>query len=226
MKATKKWIMPTVFVLCASIAAAQDVEQQPVNAPVPVRKWTFAFQPAYIFQTAVRIDVERRFKTTPGWLQMGATIYPFTYREAPKEWGWKFGWIFGDPYSSMWGYGLNVNYKYFIHRLLYVAGGPAYHYFDVKYFGDQWINFTEDGLTYHKNKYGLNGQQIHRLGVNAYFGYQRISRRSSLFDAYIGIGYRYGIHRHNHLKAFDSSRLSLGSSGFRFLIGVRLGVGM
>ncbi|MDR0714487.1 MAG: hypothetical protein LBF89_09565 [Bacteroidales bacterium] len=217
----KKWTILTAVSLLAGIASAQDVVQQP-----RINRLTFAVQPLPIFLWGVRTDMEVRIGNTRSWLQMGATIYPFTYREEAERDVWEYGIVSGDEYHSMWGGGLNINYKYFIHRLLYVAGGPSYQYSNVKYWGNYWTDFTEDGLTYHERKYDLARQQIHRLGAGVYFGHQRITRHSFLFDVYVGLGYHYGIPRYKDMRAFDSTQFSFGYRGVVFLAGIRLGGGI
>jgi hypothetical protein len=203
------------------IATAQTFE---VSAPL--RKLTFAVQPMQLLNYAFRSDVEVRLGNTRSWVQFGATGYPFTYSGDVTD---EFGWLRGDEYQSMWGYGLDLNYKYFFtgREKLYVAGGPSYHYFNVKYLANAWSSFEEDGLEYHEYKYDIiHRQQIHRLGANVTFGYQKITRHAFLFNVFSGLGYRYGIVAHKNQRAFDANSLSFGHKGLVFLLGVRFGVGL
>ncbi|MDR1673560.1 MAG: hypothetical protein LBS09_08915 [Bacteroidales bacterium] len=188
-----------------------------------IARYVITFQPTELLLGRVRLDGSVRLPNTRGWLQLGLTAYPFAYQ--PDKDHNNFGWVIDDRYASMWGYGIDVNYRYFAGKLLYLAGGLSYHYADVSYAAAEWNTFTEDGLEYHERPYGIYRQHLHKPGVNIVFGYQKITRHAFVTDIYVGAGYRYGLQKYPKYRQFNSSPPSFGYKGLTFLFGFRIGFG-
>ena len=200
------------------------------------KKYTFATQPMQLFNWGLRFDFEKRLGDGPGWLQFGPAVYysleedynsPYGYYDANRYYyDEEFG-FFREPYSKMRGGGLDVNYKRFINpaRSFYLAAGLSYTYFNIKYWGMAWTDYTEDGLEYHEYKPDYLTQHINRLGVNTYFGYQIPTRKAFLFDMFVGMAYRHSISNKNK-QSFDNYMISYGYTGFVFLTGIRIGFGI
>jgi hypothetical protein len=180
-------------------------------------RFTIAIQPTQLItHQNFRFDSELRLGKSRNWLQLGIN-FPFDSEV-----------IWEDNYYS-WGtsmkdaFGLNFNYKYFPSRYFYVAGGPSWRFYDIKYHGYQWFKFKEDGLEYHEYRDGAFNQKINNVGLNAMCGFQKISRHGFLFDTYLGAGYQKAFYSDPDLRKFDSTAYSRGYSGWVFLIGIRIG---
>ena len=202
------------------------------------KKFTLAFQPMQWFNWGWRFDLEMRLGDGPGWIQVGPTIYSKTregnycYYGNDYETNFFDYWGFGEPFSKLTGSGLDVNYKRFVDpkRALYIAGGVSYNLFNLEYYGSRvlWRDYVEDGMLYHTYTYTtpkMDTQSINRLGVNYYIGYQVPSRWMFLFDAFIGVSYRYSI-LDKEKPQFNKSTFSYGYNGFVLMTGVRFGIGI
>jgi hypothetical protein len=184
------------------------------------KKYTFAIQPFQAFNGAWRSDFEMRLGDGPGWLQYGLSLYSADENsEILRE--------LRESASKLRGAGLEVNYKRFLdsRRSLYFAGGLSYTHFKIDYWGYSWVNYVEDGLQYHTQSSGYYTQQIDRLGINAFFGYQIPARGAFLFDAYTGLAQRYSFSDKNK-PSFNDTMFSYGYTGPVFLLGIRVGFGV
>ncbi|MDR2287120.1 MAG: hypothetical protein LBE04_06565 [Prevotellaceae bacterium] len=189
--------------------------------PHQKKKITIATQPFYSYVNAVRLDVEKRIKDTPAWVQLGVSGHFLADKNNEKNWI-----IFpGDEISYLRGAGMELNYKYFFNKQesLYFSGGGSYSHYNIKYFDTYWHSYTIDNLVYHTKQRGKIGQKINKLGINAYFGYQ-IPKPTFLFDIFVGLGYRHSIRSNDKAEPFNDATISLGYTGVVFITGVRFGV--
>ncbi len=202
------------------------------------KKYTVAFQPLQLFSWSLRYDFEIRLGEGHGWLQFGPAVYYSLEEESNHPHYYYSGgdyyytdyWSYGnlrEPYSKMRGGGLDVNYKRFVNpaRSFYVAAGLSYTHFCIKYWGQYWSHYTENGLEYHEYGLDFQDQYINRIGVNTYFGYQIPTRGAFLFDMFIGLAYRHSISDKDK-PAFDENMISYGYTGVAFTTGVRVGFGI
>jgi len=223
---------------------AQAQEQAELPFPIYLRtqkRFTAAIRPFELYNYGLGLDFEMRLKGGPGWLQFSNTFYyvslegdnPGYFYDGNRYYDYHllFSNRIREPFSKLKGVGLNVNYKRFLDpkRGFYAAAGLAYHYFDIKYYGGRgvWNDYMEDGLQFHEYTYtlGFNNQYIHRGSINHYIGYQIPSRFMFLFDSYIGVSYRYAISDETKVP-FNETSLSYGFSGFVFMTGIRIGIGI
>ncbi len=230
---------------CLAVADAQMQNGNDANDPPATRlyskhqkKYTFAIQPMQMFNWSLRLDFEIRLGDGLGWLQFGPAIYgsPNESTNYPKYYYDEYGdyhypdvWFhlnLREPYSHMKGAGLDINYKRFVNpaRSFYFAAGLSYTYFKIKYWGREWYDYIEDDLEYREYRLDYQDQQINRIGVNTYFGYQIPTRKAFLFDMFWGIAYRYSFYEKEN-PIFNEYMISYGRRGLVFLTGVRIGVG-
>ena len=232
----KKYLLLTVAWFFASQAFAQDTSGEPYS--LSQNRYTFAIQPLQWFNYGLRFDFEMRLGDGPGWLQFGPAVYfnsdedkddPSYYYEG-NDYHYFSRWYYGgmrEPYSKMRGSGLDVNYKWFINsdRSFYLASGLSYAHFNIEYWGRGWESYFEDGLQYHAYVLDYRTQNINRLGINMFFGYQAPAQDSFLFDVFWGLAYRHSFSDKNK-PSFSESMLSYGYAGTVFLVGVRIGFGI
>ena len=220
----------TTTLLCTSTILAQNErEDRKIEEQKTI---TFAFQPLQLFNAGgLHIDIEKRLGNSPSWLQLGITGYPFflgSFDEDSSYEGYLYTdrwYLWGHDFSYMGGINVNLNFKHFFNKAqsFYLAGGISYGYFNIKYWGNEWYSFQENGLEYHSIRYTKQQQEINKLGINTYFGYQIPNRSAFLFDMFVGLGYRYGIYNEDRCE-FDESILAPGYRGVTFLTGVRIGL--
>jgi hypothetical protein len=179
---------------------------------------TFAFQPTQMLLTQTfRTDAEIRLGKSRGWLQLGVNV-PFTTDVIWDD----------DDYDnpSIKGVGLDLNYKYFLSRYFYVAGGLSWNYYNISYDDWGWFKFKEDGVEYQEYKRSSFDQTINRFGFNTLCGFQKISRHGFLCDVYMGLTPQKGFFSHPDSRKFDSSIYSRGYTGCVFMFGIRIGSGV
>lgn len=208
---------------------AQEGEKK---LPHMQKNYTIAIQPMHIFNTGMRFDFEKRIKNTSSWIQISPSFYWLPELNSKYDYGnndWYYTYtdhwtvISGEEIQSLAGAGIELNYKRFFNKkeTFYYAAGLSYTYYGVDYKGEYWNTYTEDGLEYHYAEYKDLTQNINKLGLNTYIGYQ-LPTPVFLFDVFAGLGYRHSI-RDKSLYAFDDHMLSYGYSGVVFMMGIRLG---
>lgn len=212
-------VILAILILPAQIQAQYETVAE--KLPHQQKKITVATQPFYFFVNAVRLDVEKRIKDTPTWMQLGVSGHFLADKNNRENWV-----IFpGDELCYLRGVGMELSCKYFFNKQesLYFSGGGSYAHHNIKYFDNYWHSYTIDNLEYHTRERGKIGQKINKLGINAYFGYQ-IPKPTFLFDMFVGLGYRYSIRSNDKAKLFNDTTISLGYTGVVFITGVRFGV--
>ena len=198
------------------------------------KKFTFAIQPLQLLNSSLRYDFEFRLGNGPGWLQMGPAFYfvsdnnnaNYQY-DAPYYHRNRVGLQWDESYSEAKGMGIDLNYKHFLdaRRSFYMAAGLSYARFNIKYWGQVWEDYIEDGLKYHTFVDGRHTQQIDRFGVNHFIGFQIPSQSAFHFDVFGGYAVRFSSSDENK-PAFDSYMFSYGYTGFVLTMGIRIGFGV
>jgi hypothetical protein len=215
-------IITTLLVLFAvSTLSAQNQQIKVEKRPHQTKKYTVAAHPLYTFDNGIRVDFEVRIKDTPAWIQIGTAGHWLTGSEN----GYNNGLIFsGNDINWLRGARLDLNYKRFFNRkeTLYFAGGCTYIRYNAKYYDEYWDSYIENKLEYQVQRQGTLKQNIDKVGVSAYFGYQ-IPRSTFLCDMFVGLGYRYSFRSNDKAKLFNDNMLSIGYKGVVFITGVRLG---
>jgi hypothetical protein len=204
------------------LSAQAEKKPAPAKLPHQEKRYTVAIQPLYLYNNGMRLDFEKRIKDMPAWIQ----ISPLIYRVPKTDSDYNQWLLFSDEeVGSLWGGGLEVNYKYFFNKQesFYVAGGVSYIYHGIKYYDTRLHPFTEDGLIYQSYERSLCKQQINKWGANAYIGYQ-LPTRSFLFDMYFGFGYRHSVESDKQPNRFNNNMFSPGYSGTIVTTGFRIGV--
>ncbi len=236
----KKHVYLSLLAICIAAGANAQSQEEVSSSDLYLRhqkKYTIAIQPVQLFNWGLRFDFEVRLGDGPGWLQFGPTGYysiyggskdnPDYYYSGDKYYyEWDYHLDIREPLTQLKGGGLDINYKRFVNpqRSFYVAGGLSYAKFDIEYWGREWYDYVEDGLDYHEYRLCYHDQNIDRIGINTYFGYQFPKRRAFLLDMFIGVAYRYSFYNKSGYE-FDETMISYGRRGLVFLTGVRIGFG-
>jgi hypothetical protein len=218
-----KKVLTGLFVMLATLSLTAQSQNITVAEKLPhlEKRYTIAAHPLYIFNNGMRLDFEKRIRNTPSWIQCGIAGYWLSEGEQDYNYGVL---ISGDELNELRGVGLELNYKHFVDKkeTLYFAGGCSYSHYGIEYVDAFWRTYTEDGQTFWTKERGHLSQNINKLGINTYFGYQS-PRPTFLADMFIGIGYRYSFYSNSMAHPFNDRMLSLGYRGLVFITGVRLG---
>ena len=226
-----------LFLLLAWVASMHVYAQDPasVTEDKPYmqtqKKFTFAIQPMQLFNSSLRYDFEFHLGKGPGWLQLGPAFYYVPDNNQNnryyEHYGNRFGFQWSESYSEAKGMGIDVNYKHFLdtRRSFYMAAGLSYARFNIKFLGQVWEDYIEDGLKYSTYKDGQHAQQIDRWGVNHFIGFQIPAQSAFLFDVFGGYAIRFSSSDENK-PAFDSYMFSYGYTGFVLTMGIRIGFGV
>jgi hypothetical protein len=222
MKMKNKILFAVFAVMSLSAGMAQNGYPVEDRYPHLKKNYTIATHPFYFFNGGVRFDLEKRIANTPAWVQIGVTGHLLS-RETRHYNHWYL--ISGDEMNYLLGGGLDLNYKRFVNRKesFYFAGGCSYSYYNIEHAGKSLRSYEEDGLLYYTYDYGNIKQNINKLGLSAFIGYQS-PKPTFLFDMFAGIGYRYSFRKHQHAGLFNSGMLSLGYRGLVFVAGIRFGI--
>ncbi|MCL1974120.1 MAG: hypothetical protein FWG54_04800 [Bacteroidetes bacterium] len=221
------WVVVCFFAAQGNAQARYDWSQ---------KKYTVAIQPMQLlFKNSLRLDFEVRIADGPGWLQFGPAAY---YAKGEEDYfclgnrayrdGYRDLFYFSEPFTSLLGGGLDINYKWFFDakRSLYLLSGLSFTHFDIKYWGSVWSDYIEDGLQY--SGYlpaDFNHQHVNRPGANFLFGFQVPSRHLFLFDMFGGFSYRYSV-ADKGKPSYNEEVFSYGYTGWVFVTGVRFGIGI
>ncbi|MDR0726336.1 MAG: hypothetical protein LBF59_10080 [Prevotellaceae bacterium] len=217
-----KIIFAIIAVMTLSTGAAQNGYSLEERYPHLKKNYTIAVHPFYLFNGGMRLDLEKRIKHTPAWVQIGLIGHMLS-----RETGYYNHWalISGDEVNYLLGGGLDLNYKRFLNKKesFYFAGGCSYSHYNIEHTGKSLRSYTEDGLKYYTYDYGNLKKKIDKLGLSAFIGYQS-PRPTFLFDIFAGIGYRHSFRKDNDTESFNNSMVALGYKGTVFVAGIRFGV--
>lgn len=220
----KKLLTVLFAVTMFSALTAQNKFSPEERYPHLQKNYTVAIHPLYLYNAGLRLDVEKRIKNTPAWLQIGATGHFLSHKNN------KFNYwaLLGGSVNYLAGGGLDLNYKRFFNKKesFYFFGGCSYSHYSIEYFDRYLYSYPdpENNLVhYYKYKYGNLEQKINKLGLNICVGYQS-PQPTFLFDVFAGLGYRHSSKKNNEIKLFDDYMLAFGYSGVVFITGVRFGV--
>jgi hypothetical protein len=220
-------------ILCAAIMAVTSISAQVPDSnlinrfPHMRKQYTIAIQPLYLYNLGWRLDFEQRIPDSPAWIQIGAAVNSMprtTLNGVPRN---DNEWVLinGDELSRLIGGGLYLNYKYFFDRkeTWYWSGGCSYSHYNIEYFDKYMRSYTEDDLVYYTYDDKKFKQNINKIGLSTYIGYQS-PRPTFLFDIYMGAGYKHSFYSDPDGRRFNQGMIGLGYRGFVFITGVRFGV--
>ncbi|MDR3095242.1 MAG: hypothetical protein LBU62_11480 [Bacteroidales bacterium] len=227
-------IIPFVCLLTVHLSAQNQGMEDGTNEVKEVR-WRFdkdknlhgnfalTFQPSrLITHQDFHIGYELRLKKSRSWLQWGLSV-PFSINVIWEGKEDKEDNIYTDDILLQYSIGLNFNYKYFFHRYLYVASGPSWHYYNIHRDYSGWFDFEEDGIKYTEYGNRKSIQKINNFGWNVTCGFQRISRKGFLMDAYVGVAAQKAVYSEPDSYKYNSTMYSRGYTGCVFLIGFKIG---
>ena len=212
----KNVILTAIFCFAFLQSYAQNESDNVTTTP----DWQFGIgiMPQYAIISGMRLDFEIKLKQNQ-YLTLAPQMY---YNENYT--------LFHPESTDMRGIGLNTNYRYIFAQTEkpdgpYVGMGLVYKYYDVKYWGSEWVDYVELGNTYSEQVNHEVNQKFNQFGYDLLIGYQGIVDRF-FFDLYIGWGFR--------LSDFDKDKtdddfwgetvFDPGYSGFLPTIGFRVGL--
>ena len=220
----KKILVLLVAICFTATINAQQIAEEPAPI-VPQKRFAVSAHPMWWLNNAFRFDFEFRLRQTPAWLQISPTIHALSPEYDNNYYDGNYTIFSGDGIRRMSGFGIEVNYKYFINKTeaWYVAGGLSYNYYRLQCKAYSLTSYMEHGLEYHLREYGMVSQKINKIGMNAYIGYRVPRGKHFLTEFFTGLGYRHSFMNNPAAPRFDNSMISPGHTGFVFIVGLKLG---
>lgn len=181
-------------------------------------KFSIGIVPQYAAISGMRLDFDIKLND-----RQYLTLAPQMYYNENYQ-------LFYPDETDMKGVGLNLNYRYIFSKGMrpdgaYLGFGLIYKYYDLTYWGDEWVEYTELGSIYSTLEEMEINKKINQFGYDLLIGYEGTMDRF-FYDLYIGWGFR--------LSDFDESEsdddfwsetiFDPGYSGFLPLIGFRAGI--
>ncbi|MFB6318035.1 hypothetical protein [Saccharicrinis sp. FJH54] len=212
----KTIIISIAFCLAVLPAMAQQKNEN-VNAE-PEWKFSIGLVPQYAIVSGMRIDFDLKLKQNQ-YLTLAPQMY---YNENYT--------LFYPESTDMKGLGMNVNYRYIFSQNEkpegpYIGAGLVYKYFNLQYWGDEWISYMELGNTYSELVNQEVSKKFNQFGYDLLIGYQGTVDRF-FFDMYIGWGFRLSDFDKDKSddKFWSETVFDPGYSGFLPTIGFRAGI--
>lgn len=212
----KKLILSTVILLLMINAFAQE-NNEGVNT-IPVWKFSIGLMPQYAIVSGMRLDFDIKLKE-----RQYVTVAPQMYYDENYS-------MFYPDETDMKGAGINVNYRYIFTKDErpegpYIGLGLVYKYFDISYWGDEWISYSEMDNTFTSLEYAEINKKFNQFGYDLLIGYEGTIDRF-FYDFYVGWGFR--LSDFNKDKSDDDfwgdTVFDPGYSGFLPTIGFRAGL--
>ncbi len=186
--------------------------------------------PQYAFVHGLRIDYERRLKTTDQWIVLAPQIFSDINNNT---------YYFNGDYSayqSMFGMGINVYYKVTVFKSkrinlnsnlprqsLYFSAGPNFQYFSLRNVEEVAHPFVEDGVTYYKFELEEVKKHIYRIGGTIDVGWQ-VALDRFVFDFYLGMTMKYSLDNNGEIiRDSYSNWIDPAYSGILLDGGLKLG---
>lgn len=229
MKSQTALIVLLALLLTASQLVAQT---EPAEKPseLEARDLAISFVPQYLFNAGLRMDIEKRLQKDGHWLLLGPQIYMDMHGDSEDE----VGGIRNDHYNEMVGVGLEVYHKMFVNKEkinpfgAYFSYGATYRFHHIKFDGEDYHEYTEDGLEYVELIITEGTETINRVGINATVGLQTEVSDFMVADFFIGAGLHYSFLNSDITEEREFNRQGIfwdyGYSGTVFVGGLRIGV--
>jgi len=182
--------------------------------------FALSFEPLYIFNNALRIDMER--KITPNeWLGINLTGYYSEYNpDAGRSWKSNSGF---HQIDGLKGLGIGATYKHYFTRISFINLGANYTFFDVRNEGYGYREFRENGLAFYE--YGKMDKHsiFKKVTANITYGIHSTFRRAFFVEPYVGMGLAHGFYDESYQEKYNDTMFGFGYRGPYLLLGVKLG---
>ena len=191
-------------------------EESPKNA--------IAFHPLSITWGGFKFDYCRKIKEKQ-WIVVMPTIYSFQGINS-LDWNWHDDDRFGYYVDGSKGFGLEVNYKYYLNsdETFYLLGGLSNSFFRVEYLGYDYIPFCdEDGLSFYRYGEIRGTENFDKLGASVSFGGNSSLESGIYVDFYLGVGYVHSFYNKNKFHSVDNYAYDFRYRGFYPALGFSIG---
>lgn len=208
----------SALVLLLAMQTISSQNESVIQLNTLERKFAIAFVPQYAIVSGMRLDFD--IKVAPNQY---VTVAPQMYYNS------NYKMYYREP-VDMRGVGVNLNYRYIFNNTVnaegpYLGLGLAYKYYDVSYWGTQWVNYIENGNTFQRQEDATINKYFNQAGYDLLFGYQTNWERLFL-DFYIGWGFRLSDFKSegSNPDKWGETIFDPGYSGFLPTAGFRLGI--
>ena len=195
-----KILRKLVFLVLIGLLLAPTVHAQSSKDSLQQKNNAISLLPQYAMIRGIRLDYERRLASGDLWLLIAPQLYLNTneYYTGYPESIW-------TNYSSLRGIGANLYLKWNFNksekldrisglpsRLLYIAGGPSFQYYEFEGYDEVLVSYEENGMTLYKFEYQEVLSKIQRYGGNVNLGMQ-FAMHPFFVDIYLGFVYKISL---------------------------------
>ena len=181
--------------------------------------------PQFLVLNGIRVDIDKNIKGTNRWIVFSPEIYNGKGEGIIDVASRDF------LLDKVVGAGMGCAFKYVFSKKsnaqgIYLAGGGAYQYFDIKSQGIIWSPESEGSVTL-EQRIGQVHTTINKIGVHSYIGYQSKLTDEFMVDFFVGFGLRLSIDNTDQNGITDLGVFpgDYAYSGTTLVAGIRFGLG-
>lgn len=206
------------IIICVLLLTGLGGKTQAAEPEFP--KYILSTKPLLVFDGEYKVSIEKALKNPKHWVGVGLSAFYLPERDG-KIWDTR-NTIDHNYLRSLEGAGVDLTYKYYIRKYLYIGGDLFYGHYKTGYEDHFLKQFEEDGLTFYEYGYGMVKTKFNKLAGNLYLGIGTPITKKLFIDSYIGIG-RSGNLNTSSKDRFDSI-FGFGYEGFYPVMGARVGM--
>ena len=199
----KRIFRKLVFLILIGFSLAPAVQAQNSKDSILQKNNAISILPQYSLIRGVRLDYERRLGNGDIWLLVAPQLYINNngYYDAYSGYN-ESVWT---SYNDLRGVGANMYLKWnttksekldrvsgLPARLIYIAAGPSYQYYNLVGYNDVPVPYEENGMTFYKFEYQKVESKIHRYGGNFNLGVQ-FAMHPFYVDVYMGFAIKISL---------------------------------
>ncbi|MDR1524194.1 MAG: hypothetical protein LBS79_02910 [Tannerella sp.] len=213
MKQISLYIIYILF-SCAGIFAGR-----PANAQEIRPAYTLSFEPLYLFNSGMRINLEKQIAPR-NWLGINLTGYylPYDTESGHGTFNSEF-----ESIDGLKGIGIGGTYKYYYARKWFMELGAGYTFFDVRNDGYGFRKFREDGLPFYEYVYTEKHSYFRKVTANFSIGLHSTFHRHFYVEPYAGLGLARSFYDKSYGEKYNATIFGIGYRGTYPVLGIRLG---
>jgi hypothetical protein len=231
---TRKLLVLVVLVISSTLCSNRSWSQEQLTN-FRTNKNALSVLPQYVLINGIRLDYERRLGKGDLWLLLAPQYYN---DNTGYQYYYYSYYSSNDPYyryDEMQGVGANLYVKWIVSRserldrisgkparLLYLAAGPTFQYYQVTSFDEVPVAYEENGTTYYRFEIQEGKHVLNRYGGNVNMGIQ-FAMDPFFVDLYWGFGYKIGFDG-NGERASSGLMIEPFYTGETFDAGFKFGV--
>jgi hypothetical protein len=208
----------SLYIICILLSCAGIFSGQTANAQEKYPAYTLSFEPLYLFNSAMRINLEKQI-TPRNWLGINLTGYYLPHDPDGFE-------TFNSELQSingLKGIGIGGTFKNYYARKWFIELGAGYTFFDVQNKSYGFREFHEDGLPFYEYGYIDKHSYFRKVMANFTVGLHSTFHQHFFIEPYAGLGLTHSFYDKSYEEKYNSIIFGFGYKGTYPVLGIRLG---